>query len=153
MHSAEHTSLKGLWPMRHATSARRRAAERLRLRPVPRMASRSIPRQVATSSSSASTELSITVRAWACVRRLALYSALAEDFFSQFGNGAANKKLPDWVFFAERRKQLELLRGEWQGDGRRVNQARQKYLNITTPSKVLAFQIQAKLEDFNLHSA
>ena len=75
--------------------------------------------------------------------RLVLYSALAEEFFSQFGRGAPNKCLPDWVFFAEREKQLELLKGEWQGDGCRVNQARQKYLNITTTSKVLAFQLQS----------
>src|SRR5207247_11422938 len=56
----------------------------------------------------------------------------SEEFFSQFGRGAPNKCLPDWVFFAEREKQLELLKGEWQGDGCRVDQARQKYLNITT---------------------
>ncbi len=75
--------------------------------------------------------------------RLALDSAIAEDFFSQFGNGAENKKMPDWVFFAEPSKQLELLKGEWQGDGCRVRQSRQKYLNITTTSKTLAFQLQS----------
>jgi len=75
--------------------------------------------------------------------RMVLYSAMAEDFFSQFGRGAQNKCLPDWVFFAEREKQIQLLKGEWQGDGCRVNQARQKYLNITTTSKVLAFQLQS----------
>ncbi len=75
--------------------------------------------------------------------RLVLDSAIAEDFFSQFGNGAPNKKMPGWVFFAEPEKQLELLKGEWQGDGCRVRQARQKYLNITTTSKTLAFQIQS----------
>jgi formate hydrogenlyase subunit 6/NADH:ubiquinone oxidoreductase subunit I/intein/homing endonuclease len=75
--------------------------------------------------------------------RLALNSALAEDFFSQFGKGAPNKKIPDWVFFAEPEKQLELLKGEWQGDGCRVKQARQKYLNITTTSKTLAYQLQS----------
>jgi formate hydrogenlyase subunit 6/NADH:ubiquinone oxidoreductase subunit I len=75
--------------------------------------------------------------------RLVLDSAVAEDFFSQFGKGAPNKKMPDWVFFAEPEKQLELLKGEWQGDGCRVKQARQKYLNITTTSKVLAFQLQS----------
>jgi len=75
--------------------------------------------------------------------RLVLDSALAEDFFAQFGKGAPNKKMPDWLFFAEPEKQLELLRGEWQGDGCRVKQARQKYLNITTTSKILAFQIQS----------
>ncbi|MDE1853222.1 MAG: hypothetical protein KGI38_05690 [Thaumarchaeota archaeon] len=75
--------------------------------------------------------------------RLVLDSALAEDFFSQFGKGAPNKKIPDWLFFAEPEKQLQLLKGEWQGDGCRVKQARQKYLNITTTSKTLAFQLQS----------
>jgi len=75
--------------------------------------------------------------------RLVLDSALVEDFFSQFGKGAPNKKIPDWIFFAEPEKQLELLKGEWQGDGCRVRQARQKYLNITTTSKTLAFQLQS----------
>ena len=75
--------------------------------------------------------------------RLVLDSAIAEDFFSQFGKGAPNKKMPDWVFFAEHEKQLELVKGEWQGDGCRVKQARQKYLNITTTSKTLAFQLQS----------
>ena len=75
--------------------------------------------------------------------RLVLDSAFAEDFFAQFGNGAENKKMPDWVFFAEPAKQLELLRGEWQGDGCRVKQSRQKYLNITTTSKTMAFQLQS----------
>ena len=75
--------------------------------------------------------------------RLVLDSAMAEDFFSQFGRGAPNKKMPDWVYFAEPQKQAELLRGEWQGDGCKIKQPRQKYLNITTTSKTLAFQIQS----------
>jgi formate hydrogenlyase subunit 6/NADH:ubiquinone oxidoreductase subunit I len=75
--------------------------------------------------------------------RLVLDSAMAEDFFSQFGKGAPNKAMPDWIFFAEPEKQLELVKGEWQGDGCRVRQARQKYLNITTTSKTLAFQLQS----------
>jgi NADH-quinone oxidoreductase subunit I len=75
--------------------------------------------------------------------RLVLDSAMAEDFFSQFGKGAAHRKLPDWVFFAEPEKQLELVRGEWHCDGTRIDQPRQKFLNITTTSKTLAFQIQS----------
>jgi formate hydrogenlyase subunit 6/NADH:ubiquinone oxidoreductase subunit I len=75
--------------------------------------------------------------------RLVLDSAMAEDFFSQFGKGAPNKKMPDWIFFAEPEKQAQLLKGEWLGDGCRVRQARRKYMNITTTSKVLAFQIQS----------
>ena len=75
--------------------------------------------------------------------RLVLDSAIAEDFFSQFGKGAPNKNMPDWIFFAEPSKQLELLKGEWLGNGCRVKQPRQKYLNITTTSKTLAFQLQS----------
>jgi len=75
--------------------------------------------------------------------RLVLDSAMAEDFFSQFGKGAPSKRMPDWIFFAEPEKQLELLKGEWQGNGCSVKQARQKYLNITTTSKTLAFQLQS----------
>jgi hypothetical protein len=77
--------------------------------------------------------------------RVCLNSAIAEDFFSQFGKGAPNKRLTDWVFFAEREKILEVMKGEWQGDGCRINQSRQKYLNFTTTSKVLAFQLQQLL--------
>ncbi len=77
--------------------------------------------------------------------RLTVNSAVAEDFFSQFGIGAPNKQMPDWVFFAEHDKILQVLKGEWQGDGCRVKQPRQKYLNITTTSKVLAFQLQQLL--------
>ena len=47
--------------------------------------------------------------------RLVLDSALAEDFFFQFGNDAPNKKMPDWVFFAEPSKQLELTEGRVAG--------------------------------------
>ena len=75
--------------------------------------------------------------------RLVLDSAMAEDFFSQFGKGAPHKKMPNWIFYAEPEKQLELLKGEWQGDGCRVKQSRQKYLNITTTSKTLAYQLQS----------
>ena len=77
--------------------------------------------------------------------RLAFNSALAEDFFSQFGKGAPNKHLTDWVFFAEHEKILQVLKGEWQGDGCRIRQPRQKYLNFTTTSEVMAFQLQQLL--------
>ncbi|HVP22795.1 MAG TPA: LAGLIDADG family homing endonuclease [Conexivisphaerales archaeon] len=71
-----------------------------------------------------------------------LDSALAEDFFSQFGHGAENKKLPDWVFFAEDEKLIQLLKGIWLGDGCRIHRPRQEYFNFTTTSEVLAFQVQ-----------
>ncbi|MDA4126577.1 MAG: hypothetical protein OK452_05160 [Thaumarchaeota archaeon] len=74
-----------------------------------------------------------------------LGSSLALKFFSQFGRGAPNKILPDWVFFASREKQTQLVKGLFLGDGCVVNQKRQKYLNITTVSKVLANQVQLVL--------
>ncbi|QQG48589.1 MAG: hypothetical protein HY247_07575 [archaeon] len=77
--------------------------------------------------------------------RLVVDSAVAEDFFSQFGKGAPNKKIADWAFFAELPKVVELLKGYWRGDGSRISQPRQKYFNFTTTSKVLAFQVQELL--------
>ena len=74
-----------------------------------------------------------------------LDSALAEDFFLQFGHGAGNKELPDWVFFAENEKLVQLVKGIWLGDGCRVHQPRQEYLNFATASQVLAFQLQEVL--------
>ena len=84
--------------------------------------------------------------------RLCLNSAIAEDFFSQFGKGAPNKKIPSWAFFAEKPKILELLKGYWRGDGTRIRQPRQKYFNFTTTSKVLAFQVQELLAKLNVVS-
>lgn len=77
--------------------------------------------------------------------RAVVDSTVAEDFFSQFGKGASNKKVPDWVFFAELPKVSELLKGYWQGDGTSIRQPRQKYINFTTTSKTLAFQVQELL--------
>lgn len=74
-----------------------------------------------------------------------LHSVLAVKFFSQFGRGAENKKITDWVFHSERSKLLELMKGIWLGDGCRVQQPRQKYINFRTSSRVLAFQEQSIL--------
>lgn len=77
--------------------------------------------------------------------RVVLYSTEAVKFFSQFGLGVENKKLQDWAFFAERKKQVELIKGFWLGDRCRVRQPRQTYINFTTTSKVLAYQLQQVL--------
>lgn len=77
--------------------------------------------------------------------RLALDSAAAEAFFSQFGRGAPDKRLPDWVFFAEREKILQVVKGEWQGDGHGAGGARRSRLSMRTASEVLAFQLQQLL--------
>jgi len=74
-------------------------------------------------------------------------------FFMNFGRGAANKTLPDWVFFASKEKQVQLIKGMWLGDGCVVRQSRQKYLNITTTSKVLAYQLQTVLTRLGVVSA
>jgi len=74
-------------------------------------------------------------------------------FFTNFGRGAANKTLPDWVFFASKEKQVQLIKGMWLGDGCVVRQSRQKYLNITTTSKVLAYQLQTVLTRLGVVSA
>jgi formate hydrogenlyase subunit 6/NADH:ubiquinone oxidoreductase subunit I len=87
------------------------------------------------------------------VANVRLGSTLALQFFKQFGQGAPNKSMPDWVFFASRQKQIELIKGIWLGDGCIVNQPRQKYLNITTTSKVLASQIQSVLARIGIASA
>ncbi len=74
-----------------------------------------------------------------------LCSVLAVRFFSQFGRGASNKKITDWVFHSGKGKLLQLMKGIWLGDGCKVNQPRQKYLNFRTSSEVLAFQEQSIL--------
>jgi formate hydrogenlyase subunit 6/NADH:ubiquinone oxidoreductase subunit I len=79
------------------------------------------------------------------VANVRLGSKLAMKFFVQFGRGAENKFLPDWVLFASRDKQVQLIKGIFLGDGCVDNQPRQKYLNITTVSKLLANQIQLVL--------
>ena len=79
------------------------------------------------------------------VANVELGSSLVLKFFVQFGRGAANKRLPDWVFFASKEKQIQLVKGLFLGDGCVVNQTRQKYLNISTVSKTLASQIQLVL--------
>ena len=87
------------------------------------------------------------------VANVRLGSSLALEFFKQFGQGAPKKSMPDWVFFANRERQIELIRGIWLGDGCVVNQPRHKYLNTTTTSKVLANQIQLVLARIGIVSA
>jgi len=74
-----------------------------------------------------------------------LDSVLAGDFFLQFGHEAENKKLPDWVFFAEKEKLTQLIKGIWLGDGCKVHHPCQGSFNFNTTSEVLAFQLQETL--------
>ena len=72
-------------------------------------------------------------------------SVVGVAFFSQFGRGAANKRVADWVFHSEKAKLAQLMKGIWLGDGCKVTQPRQKFVNFRTSSRVLAFQEQSIL--------
>ncbi len=50
--------------------------------------------------------------------RIGIYSAQLARFFKKlFGNGAANKKLPDFMMKLPIEKQKSLIKGLWRGDG------------------------------------
>jgi formate hydrogenlyase subunit 6/NADH:ubiquinone oxidoreductase subunit I len=72
-------------------------------------------------------------------------SVMAVGFFAQFGRGAQNKKVADWVFHSDKARLLQLAKGIWLGDGCKVRQPRQKYINFRTSSRTLAFQEQSIL--------
>ncbi|MEK6920031.1 MAG: LAGLIDADG family homing endonuclease [Thermoproteota archaeon] len=77
-----------------------------------------------------------------------LHSVAAVQFFQQFGRGAENKNLPDWVMFAPVEKQRELIRGAWRGDGylhRPTEGNRALFFEYVTTSRTLAFQLQQLL--------
>lgn len=77
-----------------------------------------------------------------------LHSVVALQFFENFGRGAENKKLPDWVMFAPPEKQRELVKGAWRGDGyfhQPTKGNRSTFFEYVTVSRTLAFQLQQVL--------
>jgi formate hydrogenlyase subunit 6/NADH:ubiquinone oxidoreductase subunit I len=77
-----------------------------------------------------------------------LHSVVALQYFETFGRGAENKKLPDWVMFAPLKKQRELVKGAWRGDGyfhRPTKGNRATFFEYITVSRTLAFQLQQVL--------
>lgn len=77
-----------------------------------------------------------------------LHSVVALQFFENFGRGSENKRLPDWVMFAPREKQRELIKGTWRGDGyfhTPTKGNRATFFEYVTTSKTLAFQLQQLL--------
>ncbi len=77
-----------------------------------------------------------------------LHSVIALQFFEQFGKGAENKKLPDWVMFAPTDKQREVVRGAWRGDGyfhQPTKGNRATFFEYVNVSRTLAFQLQQLL--------
>ena len=82
-----------------------------------------------------------------------LHSVVAYQFFKQFGQISDTKKLPDWIMFAPVKKQRELVRGAWRGDGylhKPTNANRSTYFEYTTTSRTLAFQLQQMLLRYGL---
>ncbi len=77
-----------------------------------------------------------------------LHSVVAVQFFENFGLGAENKKLPDWVMFTPTEKQRELILGSWRGDGylhTPTKGNRSTFFEYVTTSRILAFQLQQLL--------
>lgn len=71
-----------------------------------------------------------------------VYSAILARFFErEFGKGAANKKLPQWMMILPSEKQKAILYGLWHGDGY-LNNHVAKYVTI---SEQLAHQIKLLL--------
>jgi Fe-S cluster assembly protein SufB len=74
-----------------------------------------------------------------------LHSVSAVQFFENFGHGAENKRLPDWVMFAPLEKQRQLVKGAWRGDGyfhQPTKGNRATFFEYVTVSRSLAFQLQ-----------
>jgi hypothetical protein len=77
-----------------------------------------------------------------------LHSVIALQFFKQFGRSSDTKKVADWMMFAPIRKQKELIRGAWRGDGylhKPTRGNRATFFEYVTTSRALAFQLQQLL--------
>jgi len=77
-----------------------------------------------------------------------LHSVVAVQFFENFGRGAENKRLPDWLMFAPPEKQRQLVKGAWRGDGyfhHPTKGNRATFFEYVTISRTLAFQLQQVL--------
>jgi Fe-S cluster assembly protein SufB len=79
-----------------------------------------------------------------------LCSTLAARFFiGQFGNHAATKHLPEWVMKENRKKQGELIKGFWRGDGSfmcaHYSWGIKRMFRINTISEKLAIQVRQML--------
>ncbi|MDE1825920.1 MAG: Fe-S cluster assembly protein SufB [Candidatus Micrarchaeota archaeon] len=81
---------------------------------------------------------------------IVLSSTTAARFFKdEFGKGAMNKKLPEWVLHESIEKQGEMIKGIWRGDGSFMNKnythGAKRMFRINTISKTLAAQIRTVL--------
>lgn len=81
---------------------------------------------------------------------LTLSSVLAARFFeTNFGRGAGNKHIPEWVMLESPKKQAELVKGAWLGDGsfmyERYKGGTKKMFRINSVSRRLAAQLRNML--------
>ncbi|MEM4088696.1 MAG: Fe-S cluster assembly protein SufB [Candidatus Micrarchaeaceae archaeon] len=89
---------------------------------------------------------------------IVLCDTMAAEFFStEFGNGAANKHLPNWVMHESLEKQKELIKGMWRGDNnymnKKYNYGIKKMFRINTISIQLAEQMRELLLRFNIFAS
>lgn len=81
------------------------------------------------------------------VTRICLFSKLVRDLFhSLFGKYAPGKKLPQWVLFLPLKKQKEIIKGFYRGDGC----LRDKDFCLVTTSRTLAYQLKDLLLRFGI---
>jgi hypothetical protein len=73
--------------------------------------------------------------------RVVLTSKYYASFFEQFGKGARNKTIPNWVLYLPESKQYRLLRGMFQGDGSKTKYSLRYY----TASVKLAYRLRLLL--------
>ncbi|MDE1856235.1 MAG: Fe-S cluster assembly protein SufB [Candidatus Micrarchaeota archaeon] len=89
---------------------------------------------------------------------LVLCSTAAARFFkTEFGKGAANKKMPAWVMNESTANQAELVKGIWRGDGsfmdRNYTYGAKRMFRINTISKTLATQTRNIMLRLNIFSS
>jgi len=73
------------------------------------------------------------------VEKVHVYSKILELLFKKlFGEYAHGKKIPQWMIFLPKDKQVELFKGMWRGDGSKKEQS----LHYVTVSRQLAQQLK-----------
>ncbi len=73
-------------------------------------------------------------------------SKRAVEYFKQFGRGALNKYIPEWIMLLPTKKQEQLVLGYWRGDGSLQNKPRCRHYSIATRSRQLAWQVTELLK-------
>lgn len=78
---------------------------------------------------------------------VSLYSFIAQEYFSSFGHGAINKKIPGFIMYLDNKEGIKrFLDGYIRGDGYIYDD----YAQFTTSSKGLIIQLQKLLTKLNI---